>query len=80
MQKLISNYLTDRNQYVELENFKPNTLTIKTGVLQGSILDSLIFLIYINDLCNSSQVFDIISSADNTILLVNIDIPSTPSQ
>ena len=34
-------------QYVEMENIKSTTETITTGVLQGSILGPLLFLIYI---------------------------------
>ena len=43
----ISNYLSDRNQYVEIENFKSSVCKIKCGVPQGSILGPLLYLIYV---------------------------------
>jgi hypothetical protein len=52
---LIKSYLTDRYQRVMLDNTTNNNNSskcemIKCGVLQGSIIGSLLFLIYINDL------------------------------
>ena len=43
-------YLTNRKQYVAINGFDSNSVTMKFGVPQGSVLEHLLFLIYINDL------------------------------
>ena len=48
--KLIKNLLDNRSQRVLLNGQTSNWLPVKAGVLQGSILGLLFFLIYINDL------------------------------
>ncbi len=45
--KLFQNYLTNRKQFVEINDVKSDTLILKTGVPQGSILGLLLFIIYI---------------------------------
>ncbi len=42
-------YISKREQYVEINETKSDCLTLLTGVLQGSILGPLHFIIYIND-------------------------------
>ncbi len=65
---LFESYLTNRKQFVQIDDIKSETLTIKTGVPQGSILGPLLFIIYINDIALSSKVFDFIIYADDTTL------------
>ena len=56
--------------FLEL-NMKINTsdtLLITTGVPQGSVLGPLMFIIYLNDIAKSSDIFDFICYADDTTL------------
>ena len=63
-----TSYLTERQQYVELNGVKSNTSFINTGVPQGSILGPLLFIIYMNDINNASKVFQASLYADDTSL------------
>jgi hypothetical protein len=67
--KWFKNYLNDRHQCVIIDKkSNSNLLKTKCGVPQGSILAPLLFLIYINDLPNASNIFKTIMFADDTNL------------
>ena len=57
-------YLSHRSQYVELNGVSSARKTITTGFPQGSILGPLLFLIYMNDIPQSSQSFRFILYAN----------------
>ena len=57
---LCKNYLYNRKQYVEIGDFKSEEAAITTDVPQGSILGPLLFIIYINDIALSSDLFKFI--------------------
>ena len=65
---LLRSYLSNRKQYVTIGDVKSAVLSITSGVLQGSIIGSLLFNIYINNIIKSSAKFIFILYADDTTL------------
>ena len=63
----ISN-LSNRTEYVNINNLNSSCLPIKCGVPQGSILGRLLFILYINDIVNVSKLAKYIMFANDTNL------------
>ena len=60
------NYLTDRKQFVCVNGQESYQRSISCGIPQGSLLGPLLFIIYINDFQNSSQILSFILFADDS--------------
>jgi hypothetical protein len=66
---LIQDYLTNRTQSVFYSNTMSDPLPVSCGIPQGSILGPLLFLMYINDIYNSSHILTFLLFADDTTIL-----------
>ena len=66
--KWFRSYLPNRKQFILYEDFKTEVKIVKCGVPQGSILEPLLFLIFVNDLSNSTKVLDPVLFVDDTNL------------
>ena len=62
-------YLSNRTQYVHYNNIKSNSGKLASGVLQGSILGPLLFILYINDIVNTSTMLTFVLFADDPTIL-----------
>ena len=67
----VESYLFNRTQTVRINNQQSDTLSLSTGVPQGSILGPLLFCLYINDLPSVCPEAHIQMYADDTVLYVH---------
>ena len=71
--KFFADHVLERSQYVDYSGISSKKLPITTGVPQGSVLEPLLFLIYINVIPTVSNIFNILMYADDTTLFCNFN-------
>ena len=84
--KLIQSFLSNKFQRVLLNGQTSGWLPVKAGVPQGSILGSLFFLIYINDLpeniestvklfVDDTSLFSVVHNSNTSAEILSRDLP-----
>ena len=67
----LKSYLSNRTHNICNGNINSKILSVTCGVLQGSILGPLLFIIYINDITKLSSIMELILSADDTNIFMS---------
>ena len=70
---LLRSYLSNRDQFVKLDNTKSNHHLISRGIPQGSVIRSLLFNIPITDLTSATAKFDHVMYANDTTLISTLE-------
>ena len=69
----VKSYLKNRKQFVQYDDAISDCKEIVCGVPQGSILGPKLFILYINDICNISELMKFVLFADDTNILCKHD-------
>ena len=65
----LKSYFENRKQYVYLDDYKSELLTLRNGVPQGSVLGPLCFSLYINDLPEAVDAHTILFADDAAFII-----------
>ena len=68
--KLLTSYLANRKQCVELNGNKSSLVDVGCGVFQGSVLGPLLFILYISDMVNALHTTPRLFADDSCLLLL----------
>ena len=68
----ISSFLSDRHQKVVIDNVSSHSVTVVSGVPQGTVLGPILFIIYINDVVENIKHSKIRLFADDIVLYKEI--------
>ena len=71
--KWFQSYLSNRRQFVHVNNTNSSTRELNYGVPQGSILGPLLFVIYINDMPQICKLAKFILYADDANIFITAD-------
>jgi len=71
--KWFKNYLENRKQLVQINDSKGDEMNIQCEVPQGSVLGPILFILYINSICDLKIDGQIVTYADDTCLLFSGD-------
>lgn len=66
---LLTSFLSNDTQILSVNNYSSNSITLKSGVPQGSVLSPLLFNLYVNDLSSVINRCYTYQYADDTIIL-----------
>ena len=70
-------YLTNRKQFVVINGHYSSQQDVDCGVPQGSLLGPLLFILFINDIQNSSEILSFILFADDSNVFLSHHDPHT---
>ena len=74
---LLNSYLSGRTQTVKIQDTVSDPLTVICGVPQGTILGPLLFILYLNDIFKVLNDLELVSFADDTVIIVKDNTRST---